>query len=80
MENVLVFIQGKKLKREKIMAEELKLNDLVEIIYWPKLTKRNWIIVGFASNKTEAILRNIFTKEQAIQFLSKLKLQKKEED
>lgn len=58
--------------------EEFKINDLVEITVWPDEIKRDWIITGFASNGSEAILQNIFTKKQTCIFIPKLKHQKKE--
>ena len=61
------------------MSNEFKINDLVEITKWPRNQRRDWVIVDFASNGTEAIVRNIFSKTRSIVMLSSLKHQKKEE-
>ena len=61
------------------MPNEFKINDLVEITKWPQNQRRDWIIVDFASNGAEAIVRNIFSKARSIVMLSDLKYQKKEE-
>ena len=58
--------------------KKFKINDLVEITQWPEDQKRDWIIIGFASNGSEAIIRNIFDKTQSIVLLSNLRHQKKE--
>lgn len=55
-----------------------KINDLVKIMKYSSPYRRNWIIVGFASNNSEAILRNIYTRTQSINFLTDLKHQKPE--
>lgn len=61
-----------------IMAEEFKINDLVEVTMWKGDQRRDWIIIGFASNGNEAIVRNIFNRARSIVMLSDLKHQKKE--
>jgi len=62
-----------------IMAEKFKEHDLVEVPMFNKDIRRDWIIVDFASNKQEAIIRSLFRNEQTVIEVSKLKLQKKED-
>lgn len=58
---------------------KFKIHDLVEMTKWKGDQRRDWIIVDFASNGGEAIIRNIFTKARSIVMLSDLSHQKKEE-
>lgn len=57
-----------------------KVNDLVEVTMWESdYFRKNWIIIGLASDGGEAIVRHLTgKKEQTIVELSKLKHQKRE--
>jgi len=59
-------------------TEKFKINDLVEVPIWKGDQSRNWIIIDFASNGSEAVISNIFSKARSIILLSKLKLQQAE--
>ncbi len=60
----------------------LKINDLVEVPKWGEggTPHRDWIIIGLASNNSEAIIQNISSEMQAIVIVmvDELKLQQAE--
>jgi len=68
-----------KMSKEKETKIKFKVNDLVEVVEWNDDIKRDWIIVDFASNGGEAIIRHIIRDEQTVIELSKLKLQMRSE-
>jgi len=59
------------------MNDSFKMNDLVEVSEWGDNIRRDWIIVGFASNGHEAIIRHATRNERSIIPVSRLKHQKK---
>lgn len=60
------------------MANKFKINDLVEVMNWDDNIRKDWIIIGFASSGSEALIFHLFRKERSFVMLSNLKLQKKD--
>ena len=60
------------------MAEQFKINDLVEVVNLKGDQGRDWIIVDIVNDGNKAIIRNLFSKARSIVLLSNLRHQKKE--